>query len=183
MSISAIELTSPFPFGAFTRDYGGPKSSGHKGPKWYVECGMDLDAPIGAEVRAVFPGHVTRIDTTPSTDTTHEYGEKIFIRSKISASGTDYSDDKLGAFYTHINDKPKKVVEGAFVDRGDFLGKLFFPSATHLHLALVEIIGGGPGGTYMGLTIFPDILTMVSKTKTLVVTFQQNGSQPAVVVK
>ena len=77
---------------------------------------------------------------------------------------------------------PAGLRVGSFVRKGDRLGKLFHPGATHLHLALVEIIGGAPGGRYKGVNIFRDIrdMAMARTARTLSVMFRQSGSPPAV---
>jgi hypothetical protein len=144
---------------------------------------MDLGAPKGTEVFAVFDGHVTVFHPhKPSADTAKVFGAQIFIRSLTSPSTKNSSDDKLGAFYTHITHVPTAIRPGAFVKQGASLGKLFKPTTTHLHLALVEIIGG-PGGRHVGLDIFSDVINMTKNGKTLSVTFQQSGAPPTVVTK
>jgi murein DD-endopeptidase MepM/ murein hydrolase activator NlpD len=179
-----ISMSSPFPTGACTGDFGGPDSGGHHGStEWYIRFGMDLAASVRTEVSAVFDGHVTVLHPhKPSTDTGKVFGAQIFIRSQAAATGHSFSDNKLGAFYTHITDVPTSLRVGSFVRRGDRLGKLFHPGATHLHLALVEIIGGAPGGRYKGVNIFRDIrdMAMARTARTLSVTFKQSGSPPAV---
>lgn len=42
----------------FTGGLGGPGEGGHNSD-WFIEFGMDLGAPSGAEVRASFDGHVS----------------------------------------------------------------------------------------------------------------------------
>lgn len=185
MSTFTLDLTSPFPFGAFTRDFGGPHSGGHHSRDWYIEFGMDLGAPVGTEVHAVFDGHVTRFNPhNRAADTSHVFGAQIFIRSLVSPTPPrSFSDDRLGAFYTHVTDVPAAIRKDAFVRRGDLLGKLFHPGATHLHLALVEIIGGAPGGRYAGVDIFSDIVEMTRRGRVLSATFQQSGAAPTVVLR
>ena len=184
MSTFTINMSSPFPTGACTGDFGGPDVGGHHAStEWYIKFGMDLAAPISTEVSAVFDGHVTVFHPHKRTaDTSKVFGAQIFIRSKAAATGRDFSDDKLGAFYTHITDVPPSLRVGSFVRKGDRLGKLFHPGATHLHLALVEIIGGAPGGRYKGVNIFKDIrsMAMAPKAAALSVMFKQSGSPPAV---
>jgi murein DD-endopeptidase MepM/ murein hydrolase activator NlpD len=182
MSIFTIEMSSPFPPGSFTGEFGGPDAGGHHGSHdWYIRFGMDLGADAGTEVHALFDGHVTVFHPhKPSTDTSKVFGAQIFIRSRISAAAPSFSDDKVGAFYTHVTDVPTSLRAGSMVKRGDLLGKLFRPSSTHLHLALVEIIGGAPGGVYQGVNIFSDIVGIANTAKVLSVTFQQNKSPPTV---
>lgn len=50
----------------------------------------------------------------------------------------------------------------------------------HLHMALVEIIGGAPGGRYMGINLYRDFVALRDTANVLTVPFQQNGS-PSVV--
>ena len=184
MSTFTINMSSPFSTGACTGDFGGPDSGGHHGStEWYIKFGMDLAAPVGTDVFATFDGHVTVFHPhKPTTDTSKVFGAQIFIRSQAAATGRNFSDNKLGAFYTHITDVPTSLRVGSFVRRGDRLGKLFHPGATHLHLALVEIIGGAPGGRYKGVNIFSDIrgMAMARTASTLSVMFRQSGSPPAV---
>ena len=64
-------------------------------------------------------------------------------------------NDKTGGFYTHITDVPAGLGVGSPDSRGDLLGKVHSVADTgaHLHLALVEIIGGAPGGRYTGVNL------------------------------
>ena len=179
MSAFTIDLTSSFPHGAYTGNYGGPQSGGHRSRDWFIEFGMDLGAAVGTEVRAVFNGHITRYNPhIRSKDTSHVYGAQIFIRSRVSPDAPSYSDDRLGAFYTHVANVPAAIRQGAFVRQGDLLGTLFYPAATHLHLALVEIIGRAPGGRYAGVNIFGNVVEMTRTGRVLRATFQQTGAPP-----
>ncbi len=94
-----------------------------------------------------------------------------------------YANDKMGGFYTHITDVPTAITTGATVAKGDLLGKIYSNGFTspHLHIAVVEIIGGAPGGRYMGVTNLYTSLQNMSNTGIVkYVTFQENGSQPDV---
>jgi len=177
-------MSSPFPTGACTGDFGGPDSGGHHGStEWYIKYGMDLAAPIDTDVFSAFDGHVTVFHPhNLSKDTSKVFGAQIFIRSRAAPTGRDFSDDKLGVFYTHVTDVPAAIRVGAFVSRGDRLGKLFHPGSTHLHMALVEVVGGAPGGRYQGVNIFSDIrgMAMASTPRTLSATFQQSHAPPTV---
>jgi murein DD-endopeptidase MepM/ murein hydrolase activator NlpD len=172
MPAFSIDMSSPFPSG-FLRSLGGPNVGGHS-PKaeWYIRFGMDFAASVGREVRAAFDGHVTKFSPhTPSTDTSKVYGAQIFIRSE---------NDMMGGFYTHIAFVPAAIKLGASVTRGDLLGKVFVVpgGAAHLHWALVEIIGGAPGGRYVGVDLHGDFVGISNTTSVLSVTFNQDGTAP-----
>ncbi|MEO8126248.1 MAG: peptidoglycan DD-metalloendopeptidase family protein [Bryobacteraceae bacterium] len=172
MAAFTIDTSSPFPSG-FTKQHGGPRSGGHKGPNWYIEFGMDLGANAGTEVRAVFDAHVTRF--TPhvaANDTSKVFGAQLFMRSP---------NDMMGAFYTHITDVPAGMRIGSRIRRGDLLGKVHPGHGTpHLHLALVEIIGGAPHGRYMGVNLFSHFVSTANTTRVSVITFNQNGTAPTI---
>ena len=51
MSAFTIDLTSSFPHGAYTGNYGGPQSGGHRSRDWFIEFGMDLGAAVGVGAR------------------------------------------------------------------------------------------------------------------------------------
>ncbi len=170
MAAFSIDMSSPFPSG-FTKELGGPNSGGHKGPDWFIQFGMDLGAPAGTEVHAAFDAHITRLNPHDrSKDTSKVFGAQLFMRSL---------NDKMGAFYTHITDVPTGLAEHN-VSKGDPLGKVFeFPGTPpHLHLALVEIIGGAPSGRYMGVDLFSLFVSMANTNLARSVTFKQDGSPP-----
>ena len=92
-------------------------------------------------------------------------------------------NDKMGGFYTHLTDIPADIAVGSTVSRGDYLGTISeFPgTVAHLHLAVVEIIGGLPGGTYLGVDDLYDLFLTLEEPGgdgAAVVTFNQDGSQP-----
>jgi len=173
MASFTIDISSPFPSG-FTSGFGGPNEGGHIPPEWYIQFGMDLGADAGTEVRAAFDAHVTRFNPhDPSKDTAKVYGAQHFMRSP---------NDMMGGFYTHITDVPSAVgMVGADIKRGDLLGKVYSvpggPSA-HLHLALVEIIGGAPKGRYTGVNLYRLFLDMANTNLPRSVTFSQDGKPP-----
>jgi hypothetical protein len=129
---------------------------------------MDLVVPTGTQVHAAFDGHVTVFKPhTPSSDSEKVYGAQLFMRS---------DNNMMGGFYTHFTGGTFSV--GQTIDRGARLGVTL---KNHLHLALVEIIGGLPGGRYMGVDIFKDFLKMVGQpTVVFFVNFKQDGSPPDV---
>jgi hypothetical protein len=144
---------------------------------------MDLGAPAGTEVHAAFDGHITVLHPhNPSGDSAKVYGAQLFMRFRSSATAPSFPDDKMGGFYTHITDVPSSLTVGSRVSRGDLLGKIYAPAgaAAHLHLALVEIIGGAPGGRYTGVDIYQKILDIANTATVLSVTFKQDGSSPTV---
>jgi murein DD-endopeptidase MepM/ murein hydrolase activator NlpD len=125
-------------------------------------------------VYASFDGHVTKFKPhDPAQDTQKVYGAEIFMRS---------GNDMMGAFYTHLTDVPGSVLVGAQVSRGDFLGTVHERAGVspHLHMALVEIIGGAPGGQYQGVDLYQFFLDLeASDPETVVpVQFWQDGSPP-----
>ncbi len=61
--------------------------------------------------------------------------------------------------------------------KGDRLGKTL---QDHLHLGLVEILGGAPGGRYAGVDLYQHFLKIGDAPATITVTFKQNGSPPVV---
>ena len=172
MAAFTISMTGPFSSG-FTSGLGGPNTGGHQPPNWYIQYGMDLGAVAGTVVRAAFDAHVTKFTPhTPSSDTSKVYGAQIFMRSP---------NDMMGGFYTHITDVPKELGVDSIVRIGDPLGTVVAREPAHLHLALVEIIGGGPGGTYTGVdlySLFQDMAKDPSAVRS--VTFNQDGSPPSV---
>lgn len=158
----------------FTRGYGGPNQGGHQGPNWYIQYGMDLGARAGTSVYAAFDGHVTKFTPhNPAADQGGVYGAQIFMR---------YPNDKMGGFYTHITETPDGFGVGSQVERGDFLGKVvsFGGIPPHLHLALVEIIGGAPGGQYRGVDLYHLFLELetIYAEYYVPVTFMQDGTPP-----
>ncbi len=167
MSAFQIEMSNPFPNG-FTQPYGGPNQGGHQSPKWYIQFGMDLGAVEGTEVYAAFEGHITRLNPhVPSQDAGGVYGAQLFMRSP---------NDLMGAFYTHITDVPANLAAGSTIARGDFLGRVlaFAGISPHLHLALVEIIGG----QYKGVDLYDWFLRTANTSDLAMVTFFQDPNTP-----
>ena len=159
-----IDMSSPFRSG-WRGELGGPNSGGHRPPEWYIQYGMDLGVAEGTEVFAAFAGHVTRFQPhTPSSDTSKVYGAQLFMRS---------DNDRMGGFYTHITGST--ISAGQRINRGDRLGVTL---RDHLHFALVEIIGGAPGGRYMGVNLYRHFVDMADQPRTISVTFKQDGSPP-----
>jgi len=168
MPAFSIDISNPLPQGADGQFYGGPNTGGHHGPDWFEQFGMDLGAPDGTEVRAAFDGHITKVDTTHAdTRTTPVYGAGIFMRSP---------NDGMGCYYTHLSDVPSEVAPGASITRGQLLGYIIDPGgASHLHMALVEIVGG----QYIGVDLYDTLFVPTVNTDTVTsVTFAQDGSTP-----
>jgi murein DD-endopeptidase MepM/ murein hydrolase activator NlpD len=135
---------------------------------------MDLGADEGTPVYAAFDGHVTRFQPhDPASDSGRVYGAQIFMRAP---------NDMMGGFYTHLTDVPAELSVNSVVSRGDFLGRVykFGGIPPHLHLALVEIIGGAPGGQYIGVDLYQFFLGLeTSEPGTVVsVQFSQDGLPP-----
>jgi len=139
---------------------------------------MDIGASVGTEVRAAFDANITKLHV-PSSDKGKEYGAQLFMRSP---------NGLMGGFYTHITDVPTGIAPGPkVIGRGALLGKVhsFAGIPTHLHLALVEIIGGviKPGVTsnYKGVdNLYQKFLDTANTTIVFSVTFNQDGSPPTV---
>jgi len=159
-----IKMWSPFDSGGCTGTQGGPNSGGHTGSHWYIRYGMDLKAKAGTPVYAAFDGYVTKFDRPP--DSSSVYGNQIFVRAH---------NNRMGGFYTHLDgarwSANSKVVMGCY------LGTVM---RDHLHMAIVEIIGGLPGGHYQGVDIFKPFLTMSLRNGYINVTFKQDYSAPVV---
>lgn len=177
MAAFDIEVSSPVAAG-FTAGLGGPHVGTHTPPaKWYIEYGMDLGAQEGSTVRAAFDGHVTVFHPhDPATDTSRIYGAQIFVRAP---------NDMMGGFYTHMKDVPAGLGADSAVSRGDELGSVLqFPgTAPHLHMALVEILGGAPApdDRYRGVDNMYDFFLETARSDAATdVRFQQDGSPPVV---
>ncbi|MFE7045592.1 peptidoglycan DD-metalloendopeptidase family protein [Streptomyces atratus] len=171
MSAFTIDMSNPFP-SEFASGLGGPGVGGHQSPDWYIQYGMDLGAGAGSTVLAAFDAHITKYSPhDPSADTNKVYGAQLFMRAP---------NDMMGGFYTHITNVPEGLTVGSQVSRGDVLGEVyeFAPTATHLHLALVEIIGGAPGGQYQGVDLYQLFLDTANSDTVTPVTFNQDGSPP-----
>ncbi|KOV61353.1 peptidoglycan DD-metalloendopeptidase family protein [Streptomyces sp. MMG1121] len=168
-----IDLSNPFPSG-FTGGLGGPNTGDHVPPNWYIQFGMDLGAGGGTQVFAAFDAHVTRYTPDNSAaDTAHVYGAQLFMRAP---------NDMMGGFYTHLTDVSPDMAVGSSISRGDLLGTVlrFDPTAPHLHLALVEIIGGAPNGTYQGVDLYQLFQDTANTDDVTTVTFMQDGTPPVV---
>ncbi|AQS66317.1 hypothetical protein B1H29_04695 [Streptomyces pactum] len=133
---------------------------------------MDLGAGASTAVHAAFDAHVTKYSPhDPSADNEKVYGAQMFMRAP---------NDMMGGFYTHLTNVPEGLAVGSRVSRGDVLGHVhrFPPTASHLHLALVEIIGGAPGGRYQGVDLYQAFLDTANTGTVTPVTFRQDGSPP-----
>jgi murein DD-endopeptidase MepM/ murein hydrolase activator NlpD len=169
-----IDISAPVDPSGFSNGYGGPNTGGHSGPQWYIQYGMDIGATEGTPVYAAFDAHVTKFQPhDPDTDSGKVFGAQIFMRAP---------NDMMGAFYTHLTDVPAELAPGATVSRGDLLGTVypFGGIPPHLHMALVEIIGGAPAGQYTGVDLYQFFLNLEGSEGGIVVpvTFNQDGSAP-----
>jgi murein DD-endopeptidase MepM/ murein hydrolase activator NlpD len=173
-SAFTIDMSAPIDPAGFTQGHGGPNQGGHVGPNWYIQYGMDIGAGQGTAVYAAFDGHITKFKPhNPAQDSGRVYGAEIFMRAH---------NDMMGGFYTHITDVPPELGVNTRVARGDFLGTVhkFGGIPAHLHLALVEIIGGAPGGQYRGFDLYRFFLDLevADPTTVVPVQFWQNGTPP-----
>nr|WP_246732897.1 peptidoglycan DD-metalloendopeptidase family protein [Methylobacterium sp. BTF04] len=135
---------------------------------------MDLSGAVSTRVYAAFDSHVTIYHPhDPKKDTGKVYGAQIFARS---------DNDMVGVFYQHITSVPAGIKIGANIKKGDLLGEVFIVKDSgmqpHLHWALVEIIGGAPGGRYVGVNLHIKLLAKANTSETFPVTFNQDGTPP-----
>ncbi|MFD9669821.1 peptidoglycan DD-metalloendopeptidase family protein [Rhodococcus sp. NPDC059968] len=169
-----VEVTAPVGVPGFTQGYGGPNQGGHVGPSWYIQYGMDIGGAEGTPVYAAFDGHVTKFQPhNPAADSGRVYGAQIFMRSP---------NDVMGGFYTHLTDVADGLGVGSGVAVGEFLGRIhkFGGISPHLHLALVEIIGGAPDGQYQGIDLYQFFLSLQTNNPEafVPVQFWQDGRPP-----
>ncbi len=169
-----INISAPVDPPGFTDGLGGPDQGGHVGMNWYIRYGMDIGAIVETPVFAAFDAHITKFQPhDPESDSGKVYGAQIFMRSP---------NDGMGAFYTHITNTPDGLAVGSTVTGGDQLGSVlsFGGIPPHLHLALVEIIGGAPDGRYQGVDLYQFFLDLEqAESGTAVpVSFWQDGSTP-----
>jgi murein DD-endopeptidase MepM/ murein hydrolase activator NlpD len=158
--------------GSFKGGSGGPGSGGHQSPKWYIQYGNDLNAEPKTKIVAAFSGYVRKFEPhVQSKDTEKEYGAQLFMRS---------NNNKLGVFYTHFTGGPN-FSAGQRISRGDLLG---YTKGSHLHIALVEIVGGRPGdmppSSYMGVNLYQKFLDLRDGENVMSVKFTQDHKQPTV---
>ncbi len=172
-------MTAPVDASGFTQGHGGPNQGGHRGPSWYIQYGMDIGGAEGTPVYAAFDGHVTKYQPhNPAADSGGVYGAQIFIRSP---------NDMMGGFYTHLTDVANGLAQGSNVAVGDFLGRIhkFGGIPPHLHLALVEIIGGAPNGQYKGFDLYQFFISLQTNAPDafVPVQFWQDGRPPEPLVR
>ncbi|PDY49800.1 M23 family metallopeptidase [Bacillus toyonensis] len=172
-----IDISAAVNNSGYTGGLGGPNQGGHHGqPDWYNKYGMDIGAAEGTEVYAAFDAHITKVNPhIPGQDRDGKYGAQIFMRAP---------NDMMGGFYTHLTGVPAGIAVGTTVSRGDLLGRVyrFGSTSPHLHLALVEIIGGAPGGQYVGVDLYQLFLKLelTDPGKVVTVKFWQDGSAPTI---
>lgn len=168
-----VDIECPVDPSGYTGPFGGPNGGTHQPPKWYIQYGMDLGARPGTGVFAAFDGHVTRYNAHNPADPPGVYGDQIFVR---------YPNDRMGCFYTHINDVPDRIKRvGAQITRGDFLGRVMLQSGitSHLHHALLEYVGDGQMQGVNLYNFYLDLQTVYSQYA-IPVRFMQDGSPPVV---
>ncbi|MFD5555060.1 M23 family metallopeptidase [Streptomyces sp. NPDC127068] len=161
-------MSNPFSTGANGLFHGGP--SGHPGTTWYSSFGMDLGAPVGTTVRAVFDGEVTDFKLPAGTST--EYGHQIWVRAKTTDL-VPTAPGGVGIFYTHLQADPGIAI-GVTVHRGDPIGSVVsFPGVpVHLHCAIAE----RRGGTNFGVDLYADFKATINSTTEMNVLFPQDGT-------
>jgi hypothetical protein len=167
--VSEFDLCMSHPLAAsFTGWHGGPGDGGHDHGDWYIRFGMDLGAPVGSEVRAAFTGTVSRFTRDPEPSG-KVFGSQLFVRG---------AGDRMGAYYTHIENVPAGIAAGSTITRGQVIGTVAKFSPSHLHMALVEIVGGLPGGEYIGVSSLNAFFKDKSNMNRNVRFFQTRGRQP-----
>lgn len=169
-----IEMSAPVDPSGFTSGLGGPNQGGHVGPNWYIQYGMDIGADGGTNVYAAFDGHITKFQPhDPGADSGKVFGAQIFMRAL---------NDMMGGFVTHITDVPDGLGVDSKVSCGDLLGTVypFGGIPPHTHIALVEIIGGAPGGQYVGVDLYQFFLGLEAEAAGIAVpvSFMQDGTPP-----
>jgi murein DD-endopeptidase MepM/ murein hydrolase activator NlpD len=174
--VPEFDLCMTHPVAAMNAWHGGPGDGGHSSSDWYIQYGMDLGAPVGSEVRAAFTGRVSVFHRNPSETKPGVFGSQIFVRNSEAPA------DHMGAFYTHLQDVPASIDSGVTIHRGQFLGRVAPFSPPHLHFALVEIVGGLPGGTYVGVSSLNTFFktTANAGTSRTIRFHQRAGHQPTV---
>ena len=70
------------------------------------------------------------------------------------------------------------VLTDAFACGAGIFTVMPFGNSTHVHFALVEILGERPHETFMVVNLFRRFVAMSGTAAVMSVTFQQNGSQP-----
>lgn len=174
MALFDLEMVNPIESGGGLF-HGGPGDRGHGGSNWFNAFGMDLGAPGGTEVRSVFDGKITKLDTTHIAKVSgSEFGAQIFVRAE--KAGVLNSDDPggVGAFYTHLTSLTPGVATGAHITRGQVIGHISAASPPHLHLALAE----RRGGTNFGVNLYALFQLTINTTRETTVRFFQNGDPP-----
>jgi hypothetical protein len=174
-----IEVAHPIPGGELIQGLGGPFVGTHTAKDdgsdhWYIVWGNDLGAPGGTEVCAPFDATLSRVTPhVPTADSDKVFGAQLFMRGK---------DNKFGAFFTHLTEVPENLVPGYTVAQGDLLGRVMDRGeGSHVHLALVEILGGVlDPANYKGVSLYDQFTTM-DATSLLTVTFHEDGTPPTVV--
>jgi hypothetical protein len=158
--------------GSFKGGLGGSDTGGHQSADWFIQYGNDLAVATGTKIVAAFSGYVRKFEQhVSSKDTQKVYGAQLFMRS---------NNNKLGVFYTHFTRCPGFNVNQR-INRGDLLG---YSLRDHLHIALVEIIGGRPGdmppNSYVGIDLYKNFLELRDSENVMPVEFTQDRKQPRV---
>lgn len=169
-----LEMVNPIESGGGIF-HGGPGEGGHTGSDWFVAFGMDLGAPGGTEIRSVFDGKITKLDTTNIDKTTGTvFGAQIFVRAEKAGELHPDDPDGVGVFYTHLTSLTPAVFAGAHLTRGEVIGHVSAASPPHLHIALAE----RRGGTNFGVNLYALFQITVNTSREMTVRFFQNGDPP-----
>ena len=124
-------MQSPLGGSAYTMISNSQDHAQRESGGWFNTSAVDLHAPVGTAVTAMFDGVVTKVNEvhTAEHDGTR-FGAQIFMVSK---------DGTHQAFFTHIENVPSDVKPGASITAGTVLGTITawsgHPNGAHVHVA------------------------------------------------
>ena len=169
-----IEMAAPVDQSRFREGLRGPNQGSHVGPNWYIQYGMDLGAE--KERRSMPPSTPT---SPGSSNTTRQPTlARFMVRTSSCGQRMTAWAPSTRTSRTH---RPSSASDprllgatcsGAVASAGGI--------PPHLHVALVEIVGGLPDGQYHGEDLYWFFLDLEATDPGTVVpvTFLQDGSPP-----
>lgn len=111
--------------------------------------GLDITMPVGTNVYAMADGVVTGQNTYSGSNKDEDYGNVIFIDSKIN--GVTYR-----IAYAHLSTEPFKYVKrGTKVKQGQLIGKTGFTGGTRIPHLHIDLYNRSTGKHIDPLTILP----------------------------